>query len=57
MNEPSQDPPLRLTPELLEWARQQINEETIRAGLDEIRETGGFELKDFLAELERAAHD
>lgn len=56
MSEQSQDvPPVRLTPELLEWARKQLNEEEILAGLREIRQTGGFELQDFIRELEQAA--
>jgi hypothetical protein len=45
----------KLSPELLEWARQQINEEEIVAGMREIEETGGLELSDFLPELEQAA--
>jgi hypothetical protein len=44
-----------IPPEILEWARQQLNEEVIVAGLREIRETGGLELADFLHELEREA--
>jgi hypothetical protein len=56
MSEQSQDvPPVRLTPKLLEWARKQLNEEEIVAGLREIRQTGGLELQDFLHELEQAA--
>jgi hypothetical protein len=47
--------PVPLTPELLEWARRELNEEEIVEGLREIRQTGGLELKDFLPELERAA--
>jgi hypothetical protein len=43
------------TPEIMEWVRQQINEEDIVAGLHEIRETGGLELRDFIDELEKAA--
>jgi len=46
-----------LTPEMLEWARQQINVEEALAGLREINETGGLELRDFIQELEQlAAH-
>jgi hypothetical protein len=45
----------KLSPELLEWFRQQVNEEEVIAGLREIEETGGLELSDFLPELERAA--
>src|SRR5262249_7438333 len=33
----------KLPPELLEWARQQVNEEEIIAGLNEVRKTGGLE--------------
>jgi len=42
-----------LTPELLQWAREQINEEETIAGLCEIRQTGGLQLSDFIEELER----
>ena len=45
-------PPYRkLTPEELEWARGLDTEEEILAGIREIRETGGLELKDFIHEL------
>ena len=49
----------KLPPELLEWALQQINEEEIIAGLEEIQRTGGLQLSDFIHELEQlvAAHD
>ena len=43
---------VKLTPELLEWARNQYTEEEIVAGLREIEATGGLELKDFIHELE-----
>ncbi|SRR5260370_38526098 len=46
-----------LSPEILDWARQQSSEEEIVAGLREIRQTGGLELKDFIHELEQAAAD
>jgi hypothetical protein len=45
----------KLSPELLECARQQFSEEEFLAGLREIRETGGLELKDFIQELEQEA--
>ncbi len=48
-------PPMKLTPELLEWARRQFSEEEIVAGLREVRETGGLELRDFIHELEQAS--
>jgi hypothetical protein len=44
-----------LTPEILDWARRQFNEAEFVAGLREIRETGGLELRDFVRELEEAA--
>jgi hypothetical protein len=47
----NQDDP-DLTPELLQWALEQINEEEIVAGIREIRETGGFQFNDFIDELE-----
>ncbi len=43
----------RLTPEQLEWARQQFTEEEVVAGLRELREKGGMELHEFLPELEQ----
>jgi len=39
----------------MEWARRQFSEEEIVAGLREIRQTGGLELRDFVQELEEAA--
>jgi hypothetical protein len=45
----------KLTPELLEWARKQFSEEEILAGLREIQQTGGLELRDFIQELEQEA--
>jgi hypothetical protein len=45
----------KLPPELREWARQQFNEDEFLAGLREVEETGGVELKDFLQELEQEA--
>jgi hypothetical protein len=42
-----------LTPECREWAIQQFTEEEIVAGLRELREQGGLELRDFLPELEK----
>jgi hypothetical protein len=46
-------PRTQLSPELLEWARQQFNEEELEANLREVREKGGLELKDFIHELEQ----
>jgi hypothetical protein len=45
----------KLSPELLEWARQQFSEEEFLAGLREIEETGGLEFRDLLPELEERA--
>ena len=45
----------KIPQEILDWARCQFNEEEFVAGLREIRETGGLELKDFIDELEKAA--
>ncbi len=47
----------RLSPELLEWARQQFTEEEIIAGLRELREKGGLELREFIQDLEQGLHD
>jgi hypothetical protein len=44
-----------IPPDLLEWARQTVNEEDILADLREIEETGGFELKDFIDEIRARA--
>jgi hypothetical protein len=46
-------PTFEYTPEFMEWARQQYSEEEILAGIREIEETGGLELKDFIHELEQ----
>jgi hypothetical protein len=47
--------PIKLTPEQLEWARQQINEEDVIAALRDFEKNGGFELAEFLPELKRLA--
>ena len=44
-----------LTPELRQWASQQFTDQDFVAGIREIQETGGFEFRDFLKELEKAA--
>jgi hypothetical protein len=41
-----------VTPELLAWALSQFNEEDMLAGIREIRETGGLQLKDLLHEID-----
>jgi hypothetical protein len=42
-----------LTPELLDWARQQYSEEELVAALRELRTQGGLELHNFIQELEQ----
>lgn len=48
-------PSEKLSPELMAWVRQQSSEEEFLAGLREIQESGGLELKDFIQELEQEA--
>jgi zinc-ribbon domain len=52
---PPAQPSGKLSPELREWARQQFSEEEFLAGLREVQETGGVELKDFIKDLEQEA--
>jgi len=55
---PGQTPARRsvpLTPDILEWARQQFSEEEIVAGIQEVRQTGGVELSAFIHQLEEEA--
>jgi hypothetical protein len=40
-----------IPPELLAWAGQQFSDDELAAGIREIRETGGLELRDFEHEL------
>jgi hypothetical protein len=52
---PAQPVPMasaNVSPEVLEWARHQYTDEEIMAGIREIQETGGLELRDFIHELE-----
>lgn len=44
-----------IPPDLVEWARQTFDEEEFLAQVREIEASGGFQLKDFLAELEARA--
>jgi len=41
-----------LTPELLEWARQQVNVEEVVAGLREVRANGGIGSEELLSVLD-----
>jgi hypothetical protein len=54
-DEPGGPQPIPTPPDVIEWALSQINEEEIAAALREIQETGGYELSDFIRDLERAA--
>ena len=42
----------KIPPALMEWARRTIDEEDIAAQIREIRETGGYQLEDFIHEIE-----
>ena len=42
-----------VTPELLEWASQDLNHQEIAADLRDVRERGGLALENFLPELEQ----
>ena len=46
---------VRLTPELLEWARQQFNEEEAVAALRDLRANGGISSEELLAVLDGKA--
>ncbi len=52
-------PPVRMTPELLAWAKQSFSEAEFMEGLRDVQANGGVELCDFIEELEQAAgiHD
>ncbi len=44
-----------IPPDLLEWARQTFDEEEFLAQVREVEATGGFQLEDFLSEIEARA--
>lgn len=44
-----------IPPELVEWARQTFDEEEFLAQVREIEATGGFQLEDFIDEVEARA--
>jgi hypothetical protein len=48
-----------IDPEIIEWAMKDFDEKAYIAQIEEIKRTGGYELKDFIDEVERAAlgHD
>jgi primosomal protein N'' len=43
------------SPEIIEWARQEINEEEIEEQIREMRSGGGLQFKDFIDELKQIA--
>jgi len=45
----------RISPEILEWARQTLEEEEFLTRIREVEATGGVRLEDFIAELEARA--
>jgi hypothetical protein len=45
----------KLTPEQKAWALQHFRDEDLAAGLCEIEQTGGLELKEFIEDLEQEA--
>lgn len=56
-NHPGPFPREKIPPEVLEWARQTLDEEAFLAGVREVEATGGLRLEDFIAEVEaRARH-
>ena len=54
-NPPEPFPRERLPPEILEWARQTLDEAEFLAHVRQIEATGGVQLEDFIAELEARA--
>jgi hypothetical protein len=52
---PEPFPRERIPPEILEWARQNFDEEEFLAQVREVEATGGLRLEDFIAELEARA--
>jgi hypothetical protein len=47
----------KLAPELRAWEGRAFDREAFLAGLREVEQTGGVELKDFLHELEEGSRD
>jgi hypothetical protein len=48
-------PPAKYPPEFVEWALKQHSDEEVRAGFQEYQETGGKQLHEFIAEIEKEA--
>ena len=51
-SDPAKWPRETIPPALMAWARRTINLEEIEAGIREIEETGGYQLEDFIHEIE-----
>jgi hypothetical protein len=51
-DKPEPFPRDRISPELLEWARQTFDEREFLAQVQEIEKTGGVRLEEFIAEVE-----
>jgi hypothetical protein len=45
----------KIPPEVLEWARQTLDEEAFLAHVREVETTGGLRLDEFIAEVEARA--
>jgi hypothetical protein len=45
--------PQKCPPDVLAWADRQFSDEEVMAGVREIQETGGLELKDFFHEVDQ----
>ena len=43
----------KVSPDLLEWARQTFDEKEYLLGVEEIKRTGGVRFEDFIGEVER----
>lgn len=54
-NQSEPSPHEKVPPELLEWARQTLDEEAFLTEVREIESTGGLRLEDFITELEARA--
>jgi hypothetical protein len=55
MDEELFSPAPKYPQELIDWARKQVTEEEIIAGIVDIEQNGGFELREFIDELEQEA--
>ena len=51
-SDPEKWPREPIPPALMAWARRTINLEEIEAEIREVQETGGYQLEDFIHEIE-----